>query len=301
MTVVGSLNVDRVVPVRDLPAPGATVIGVEPSRRGPGGKGANQAAAAASYAVGSVAVAMVGAVGADDGADLCLDDLTRRGVDVTGVRRLAEVATGNATVALDAAGQNLIVVDPGANAALGVDDVRTPAVGDADVVLLQLETPVPVVTAAAEHAAGRVVLNPAPPPAPGDDLSAVLAAADVLVPNRGELAAMVGEPEAATGEQVLAQVRSLPTSADVVVTLGGSGALVVAGGVVTEVPAPRVDAVDTTGAGDCFCGVLTVALAEGASLVDATRLAVAAASVSVQGAGARGRLPSRGEVAQPAG
>lgn len=292
VTVVGSLNVDRVVPVHRLPDTGATVIGTSSSTLGPGGKGANQAAAAATYAGTPGAVAMVGAVGEDDGAELSLGDLRERGVDVAGVRRVRGVATGHATVALDADGQNLIVVDPGANAAVGADDVATDAVRDATVTLLQLEIPIAAVRAAAAHAGGMVVLNPAPPPTLGDDLAALLADADVVVPNRGELAAMLGQTEAVDIDAVTDQVRALPFAGAVVVTLGEDGALVVVGDQVDHVAAPVVQPVDTTGAGDCFCGVLAVALGRGTELVDAARTAASAASVSVTGAGARGRLPT---------
>jgi len=286
VAVVGSLNVDRVVPVRELPGPGATVIGTAASRLGPGGKGANQAAAAAAAVGRPGAVAMVGAVGEDDGAVLCLDDLVARGVDTSRVRRVAGASTGLATVVLDAASQNLIVVDPGANAALSAEDVRCDLVRDAAVVLLQLEVPVEAVIAAASHASGTVVLNPAPSPAPGD-VRALLDLADVLVPNRGELADLVGEPEAGDLDGVAAQARSLTFDGVVVVTMGADGALVVAGPSVEHVPAPVVDAVDTTGAGDCFCGALAAGLADGTPLLDAVRAAVCAAAESVTRAGAR--------------
>lgn len=285
MAVVGSLNVDRVVPVRELPAPGATVIGTGRSRLGPGGKGANQAAAAAAAADRPGAVVMVGAVGDDDGAVLCLEDLVRRGVDTSGVRRVGGASTGHATVVLDAASENLIVVDPGANAAVGSADARCDAVRDAAVVLLQLEVPTGAVLAAAGHAAGTVVLNPAPSPAP-EDARALLDVADVLVPNRGELADLCGESEADDLDGVVAQVRSLGFDGAVVVTMGADGALVVDDTVV-HVEAPRVDAVDTTGAGDCFCGVLAVGLAQGLSLHEAVRAAVAEASRAVTRPGAR--------------
>jgi ribokinase len=278
--VVGSINVDRVVPVRTLPAPGATVIGLEPARLGPGGKGANQAAAAAAYVQRPGAVTMVGAVGADD--RMSLDDLAGRGIATELVRRVEGVSTGHATVVLDADSQNLIVVDPGANAVLGPDDVRVDQVREAAVVLLQLEVPVDTVVAAAEHAGGLVVLNPAPA-----HPRALEVPADVLVPNRGELAELLGVAEAASVEGVLAQVRALPFAGAVVVTMGGDGALVVDGPVVEHVTAPAVVPVDTTGAGDCFCGVLAVSLASGATLADAARVAVRAASESVTRPGAR--------------
>ncbi|SEC07848.1 ribokinase [Nocardioides exalbidus] len=286
VAVVGSINVDRVVRVRELPAPGATVIGIAPATLGPGGKGANQAAAAAAHTERAGSVVMLGAVGRDEGATLSLDDLAGRGVGTDLVRRTAGVSTGHATVVLDADSQNLIVVDPGANLTLEPEHVRCDAVRDAAVVLLQLEVPTATVLSAAEHASGTVVLNPAPAPAP-EDVPALLAAADVLVPNRGELADLLGEAEAYDLAGVAEQARALPFSGTVVVTLGGDGALVVSGATVEHVPAPPVTPVDTTGAGDCFCGVLAVGLAEGVELMDTVRAAVAAASTSVTRAGAR--------------
>jgi ribokinase len=295
VTVVGSLNVDFVVDVHELPRPGATVVGLGTSIVGPGGKGANQAAAAATFAGSAGAVALVGCVGADDEAEVALRDLRDRGVDLAGVRRLDDAPTGRAHIALDAAGQNLIVVDPGANARLTAEDVRCDDVRDAAVTLLQLEVPVAAAVAAARHAEGLVILNPAP--ALATDLSELLGEVDVLVPNRGELAQLLGEPPARSLDRAAAQARALPCDGAVVVTLGDEGALVVTDDAVQHVAAPSVTALDTTGAGDCFCGTLAVALAEGDDLVSAVGTAVRAASVSVTGRGARGRLPGRADLA----
>jgi ribokinase len=292
LVVVGSLNQDIVLEVPRLPGPGDTVLGVRPATAGFGGKGANQAAAAATFLEHPGAVALVGRVGDDEAGEAMLEDLRRRGADVTGVRRSAG-PSGTATVALDPHGENLILVDPGANAALTAEDVRVPLVADATVLLLQLEVPIAAVRAALDHTQGRVVLNPAP----AGNAAAFVRDVDVLVPNRLELAEIVGAAPATDVDEALDQARRLGARADLVVTMGREGALVLtAAGRAELVAAPPVEAVDSTGAGDCFCGVLASLLTEGVDIVEATRAAVVAASSSVLGRGARGALPSRAEV-----
>jgi ribokinase len=288
LVVVGSLNRDTVVEVARLPGPGDTVLATGPSRAYSGGKGANQAAAAASFLGVPGSVAMVGRVGADQAGRAMLAELHGYGVDVESVRRTSG-PSGWATIAVDPAGENIIVVDPGANARLEPVDVDLPIVAAAEVLLVQWEVPQQTVRAAIAQTRGRVVLNPAPYHQDGG-----YHGVDVLVPNRGELAALVGAAPADDIDSVLEQVRRLGSSADVVVTMGAAGALVLTRAGRTElVAAPSVDVVDATGAGDCFCGVLAALLAEGADLVLASNLAVRAASLSVQAAGARGRLPHR--------
>jgi ribokinase len=176
-----------------------------------------------------------------------------------------------------------------------VDDVRVDRVREADAVLVQLEIPIEAVSAAAAHTRGLFLLNPAP----ARELPAeLLERVDVLVPNQAELALLAGAEPPDTLEATKELVTGLPGEGRVVVTLGAEGALVYEpgdDGGFTHVKAPEVEPVDTTGAGDCFCGALTVELTRGASLVDATRLAVAAAALSTTAAGARGRLPTREE------
>jgi ribokinase len=290
VTVVGSLNLDLIVNVASLPGRGETVVGMSVASL-PGGKGANQAAAAGELCS---SVAMIGRVGDDSAGSQLLDDLRERGVDVAGVGR-CDAPTGTATVAVESgSGENLIVVAPGANGEVCPDDVRVDAVRSARVVLLQLEIPVETVAAAAAHAEGTVVLNPAPPAALPD---ALLARADVLVPNEWELVRLAGGAECDGSAEALATLARTVSSRDVVVTLGARGALLVpAGGRAELVAPPAVSAVDTTGAGDCFCGALCVALAGGASLRTAVEYAVAAAALSTTGAGARGALPSDADV-----
>jgi ribokinase len=286
VTVVGSLNEDVLIAVGRLPGRGETVIG-RSTALAPGGKGANQAAAAGRLGGG---VHMVGRVGADPAGDRQLAALAGSRVNVSRVLPTAGVPTGSATIPVeDGTGENLIVVVPGANAALTEEDADVDSVRRAAVVLLQLEVPMATVEAAARAATGTVVLTPAPPqPLPAGLVERV----DVLVPNEHELAQLAG---AGAGERAPGELAALArsvTSSAVVVTLGARGALVVPedGPVVLQAP-PRVEPVDTTGAGDCFCGALAQALAGGAPLVDAVRYAVTAAALSTTGPGARGALP----------
>jgi ribokinase len=284
--VVGSLNEDVLVTVDRLPGRGETVIGTS-VRVAPGGKGANQAAAAGRLGPG---VAMVGRVGDDQAGERQRAALAELGVDVRLVHPTPGELTGTATIAVEATGgENLIVVVPGANAALGADDVDRPEVRGAGVVLLQLENPLDTVRAAAAAAGGTVVLNPAPAqPLP----TGLLGLVDVLVPNEHELVRLTGADDGArTPAGLVALSRRLGVGS-AVVTLGARGALVVpaTGTALLQAP-PPVSPVDTTGAGDCFCGALAQALARGDELASAVRYAVAAAASSTTGPGARGALP----------
>ncbi|MGY1590569.1 ribokinase [Geodermatophilus sp. SYSU D00708] len=294
VTVVGSLNEDVLVRVHRLPGRGETVVG-QGTVLAPGGKGANQAAAAGRLSADG-GVVMVGRVGADPAGDRQLAALADAGVDVGHVRRTPEAPTGSATIPVEeGSGENLIVVVPGANAELVPADVDVAPVRRARVVLLQLEVPLATVTAAASVAGGTVVLTPAPPqPLPPELLSRV----DVLVPNEHELLQLAGAgPGERSPADLAALARGLGT-ATVVVTLGARGALLVAAdGPALLQPPPPVRAVDTTGAGDCFCGALAVALAEGAAPAEAVAAAVTAAALSTTARGARGALPGPAEVA----
>jgi ribokinase len=284
VTVVGSLNEDVVVTVDRLPGRGETVIGSAVAVL-PGGKGANQAAAAGRLGTG---VHMVGRVGDDPAAGRQLAALADARVNVGRVWRTEGVPTGTATIPVEAVGgENLIVVVPGANAELTPADVDVESVHRAGVLLLQLETPLDTVLAAAAATRGTVVLNPAPPqPLPAE----LLAAVDVLVPNEPELRRLAGDG-GTTPAELAALARGL-AARSVVVTLGERGALVVPaeGEVLLQAP-PPVEPVDTTGAGDCFCGALCSALDRGEPLPEAVRYAVTAAALSTTGPGARGALP----------
>jgi ribokinase len=287
VTVVGSLNEDVLVAVARLPGRGETVIG-RAAEVAPGGKGANQAAAAGHLGPG---VHMVGRVGDDPAGHRQLAALAGSGVNVSQVRPVAGVPTGSATIPVeDGTGENLILVVPGANAELAPADVDVESVRRASVLLLQLEVPLDAVYAAAAAAGGTVVLNPAPPlPLPEE----LLALVDVLVPNEHELVQLTGAAAGArTPAELVALARGI-VGPVVVVTLGARGALLVrrdGTSPVLQAP-PLVAPVDSTGAGDCFCGALAQALARGEELGPAVRYAVTAAALSTTGPGARGALP----------
>jgi ribokinase len=286
VTVVGSLNEDVLVTVDRLPGRGETVIG-RSAEVAPGGKGANQAAAAGRLGPG---VHMVGRVGADPAGDRQLAALAASRVNVSQVHRTPGVPTGSATIPVEeGSGENLILVVPGANAELTSRDADVQSVGRALVVLLQLEVPLDTVEAAARAATGTVVLNPAPPQplTPG-----LRERVDVLVPNEHELAHLAGVPVGRRSPGELVTLARAVAACPVVVTMGARGALLVPveGPALLQAP-PPVTAVDTTGAGDCFCGALAQALARGSDLAGAVRYAVTAAALSTTGPGARGALP----------
>lgn len=291
MVVVGSLNLDTVLRVAALPGHGETVSSVERSEQ-LGGKGLNQAVAAARA---GVSVAMVGAVGADRAGQRLLDGLAAEGVDVTHVAVDGTRPTGEAFVIVDADAENAIVVHAGANAAVSPDYIRAAdaLLADAKVVVAQLEVPLEAVEAAARRTKGTFVLNPAPAaPLPQRLLDRV----DVLVPNESEASSLKSRADATGSARSAAEQIAGPRA--VVLTLGAEGALVWTGvGSPVRVPAPEVRAIDTVGAGDCCCGYLAAALAEGEGLVDAVARGVAAASLSTTRKGASAAMPTREEVA----
>lgn len=290
IVVVGSANMDLVVQVPRHPRPGETVLGREHFQN-PGGKGANQAVAAARLGGD---VAMIGRVGDDDAGCQLRDALIAAGVDASFVT-VSDRPTGIALITVDDRGENAIVVSPGAN-----DDLTGDVVGEsgevlaaARVCLLQLEIPDEAVAAATRLAGGHVIVNPAP----ARDLPAeVLTATTVLVPNATELAYLSGGDEAQDLDGAAAQAQQLGFDGAVVVTLGAAGACVIDGRTATPVAAPTVEAVDTTAAGDAFCGALAAALADDAELVEAVRWAVAAGACATRRSGAQQSLPTRDDV-----
>ncbi|MER5884094.1 ribokinase [Streptomyces sp. NPDC001941] len=290
IAVVGSLNLDLVAPVPHHPVPGETVLGGDIGQH-PGGKGANQAVAAARLGGD---VAFVGRVGDDDAGEFLVGAARERGVDTTCITRTPGVPTGRALIAVAPTGENSIIVSPGANSRLGAADCE--AAGDrlraARVTLLQQEVPDEANHAAARLSGGLVVYNPAPA-VPG---AVPPAHVDLLVPNRTELAALTGTREPETLDEVAEAARLLKGAGAVVVTLGADGVLLLEGGARLHVPAHRVRPADTTGAGDTFCGALAVALAEGEPLERAVRWASAAAALSTTRAGAQSSAPDRDEV-----
>lgn len=290
VAVVGSANQDIVVPVTRHPGLGETVLGGDHLRAG-GGKGANQAVACARLGARTY---FIGCVGDDDIGRALLRALDAEGVDTTATRVVAGVPSGLALIVVAEDGENTIVVSPGANAQLRAQDLPVDLLAGADALLVQLEIPVPTVAAAVEAAEGLVVCNPAPAaPLP----EATLAATDILVPNRSELAVLAGvEREPVTLDEVVDLARSVSGPGAIVVTLGVDGAAILEGDAVHHVPAHRVAAVDATAAGDSFCGALTVARATGADLRTATQEAVAAAAITVTRRGAQPSLPTRAEM-----
>lgn len=286
--VVGAVNVDLVVRGVPLPAPGQTVTGGVFERHH-GGKGGNQAVAAAlALRGGSLdgAVRLVGAVGDDAIGTDALEALQTEGVDVSRVRIARGVATGVALIIVDEHGENQIAVAPGANATPTPADVDS-ALDDLDargVVLASLEVPLDAVRRAAERcrqAGGTFVLNPAPASA---EAASLLRLANVVSPNESELR-LLGED----AESIRAKHRDL----HVILTVGSRGAVVDGG---QTVPAPKVEAVDATGAGDCLNGVLAAGLLERRPLQEAVARAVTAASISVTRPGARSGMPTRDEI-----
>ena len=269
VVVLGSLNVDLVTDVERHPRPGETVLATGPVRRFAGGKGGNQAVAAAEA---GARVAMVGAVGEDEDGTRYLARLRSRGVDVSAVRVEPGAATGQAWITVGADSENAIVVIPGANADLTLEDLEPVSdLGPGDVLLVQLEVPMPVVAAAARRAHGRgarVVVNAAPYAALPHDVAAL---ADPLVVNEHEALA-------------LADSDVVPGS--VLVTFGGEGCSW-DGERFDGVAVPLERVVDTTGAGDAFCGALAAALATGADRAEAIRAAAEAGATAVQRAGAQ--------------
>lgn len=286
VAVVGSLNFDTTLEVARLPAAGETILA---SRRicSPGGKGANQAAAAAAA---GAQVHMVGAVGDDDPGRASLSALSAHGVDVSGVERCVDTDSGTAVLLVAEDGENLIVVDPAANRLLSPAWVTSRLTElRPRVTLVQCEVPLDSLVAAASGApAGLLVLNPAPAPPDSSERKELLELADVMTPNRSELAALVGAPVPRTIDEVDACVATLALECDVVVTLGAQGAAVYArSGVRTLIAPERVDVVDSSGAGDVFNGVLAARLAHGEDLVAAARAANRAAAASTTLAGAQ--------------
>ncbi|MCL7423778.1 ribokinase [Streptomyces sp. YS415] len=288
IVVLGSTNMDLVTFVEKAPQRGETVTGRE-FRTIPGGKGANQAVAAARA---GATVSMIGAVGNDAFGTRLRSTLEQAGVD-TGRLRTTEGDSGTAHVVVDDDGGNAIVVIPAAN---GTVDHLTPGdeelIASADALLLQLEIPLGAVLAGALTARAhgvRTILTPAPAqPLPVDLLNAT----DLLLPNEHEVATLTGRTDPRTA--ALALLDEVP---EVVVTLGAAGCLYAARDAEPlTVPAPEVTAVDTTGAGDTFAGTLAVALAEGRPMPDALAWAAAASALSVQRPGASESMPHRPEI-----
>jgi len=298
LLVVGSANADLVVGVERRPGAGETVLGSDLAVH-PGGKGANQAVAAARL---GARTALLARVGDDAHGRLLLDSQRAAGVDTSGVL-VGGAPTGVALITVDPSGDNSIVVSPGANSRLTRDDIRAAGasalLAASRVVSAQLEIPSDTV---AEVVRGlrpgtRFVLNPSPPRGVPED---VLAACDPLIVNEHEARVLLGTEAGGTPEEWAAGLLALgPRS--VVVTLGEEGALVADGSGAARVPAVRVDAVDTTGAGDSFTAALAWRLGTGESLADAAAYAARVGAVAVTRRGAQASFPTAEEMAAAGG
>ena len=290
--VVGAINLDLVARVAELPRPGETVLASGVSR-GAGGKGLNQAVAAARA---GAEVAMVGLVGADEAGARLLEVMVQAGVDIAHVRRHPTAPTGQAFITVSEAGENAIVVAPGANAR--VSPIPVSEVAGAHVLLAQLETALaPVLSLFEADLPGCLkVLNAAPALPDG---ARMFASCDLLVLNQTELAAYARQPALLQGaDAAVRAARSLLVRPhqSVVVTLGAEGVLIVDAARAQHFPGRITEVVDTVGAGDCFCGVLAAGLDEGRSLAAAAARANAAAALAVGRHGAASAMPTRAEI-----
>lgn len=295
--VVGSINLDLVLRVPRLPRAGETVTGGTLTRHH-GGKGANQAVAAARAGAD---VHMIGAVGEDDGR-AAMDALAADGVQTAAVARLRGEATGHAIVIVDDAGENQIAVAPGANAAVAPGLVGSHLSGlritERDVVVLSFELadpPLLVAAAAAGKAGAALLVNPAP----ARECDPRLLRGAIITPNRHELAAMLGAAALGTGADGIAHAATLlarRTAGHVIATLGPQGALLADGTTAARFPGHHVTTHDTTGAGDALTGVLAAGLAAGEGLQEALRRAVAAGALAVTRVGAREGMPRTGDI-----
>ena len=293
--VVGSLNMDLVVRTPRFPQPGETIAG-EDLAVVPGGKGANQAVAAARL---GGRVAMVGRVGADAFGPRLLRSLEQQGVDTCHVCRDERSASGTAVILIDAQGENSIILSPGANQRVEPADVEAAQhlFQTAEMLVLQLEIPLETVELAAGLAKEqglRVILNPAP----GQVLpEGLLDHVDILVPNETELQLIAGREIAGVPARVGAAGELLGRGVStVVVTLGADGALVVTPDEARLIPGRQADVVDTTAAGDAFVGALAVALTAGRTLYEAVEYANCAGALAVTKFGAQPSLPTAAEV-----
>ena len=273
IAVIGSINLDLVATVKKLPAPGETVTDAELNRF-PGGKGANQALAAKRLGAD---VELIGCVGDDTAADDALTLVRDGGVDLAGVRVVAGVPTGTALIAVDPAGENHIVVAPGANRSLTPETLEVP---EADALICQLEVPTDTVARAAAEFDGFFCVNLAP-----------AKQVDVTVLQRADLV-IVNEIESAWYGETLGACQGM-----IVTTVGAAGATISQGGEdIAVARPPRIEAVDTTAAGDTFTAALTVALVEGQTPQEALEFACAAGAAACTKLGAQPSLPTRNEV-----
>lgn len=313
VTVLGSLNTDISLPVPHLPGPGETVLAQQPAVVGSGGKGANQAVAAARL---GASVRMVGCCGDDEFGGRLQAGLAAEGVDAGGVRTVPGTSSGLALITVDPAGENAIAVAPGANGLVGDEEVAAVFAAPCDVLVLSAEVPVAALAAALREAARRgvtTVLNLAPVPKEAGTLLSV--GAGWLVVNETEAGALLGRQIAGVADAEGAAVRLATGIAgdggvrtdgsgsgggslgrQVVVTLGAAGAVIGGGAGAITVPGFAVSSVDSVGAGDAFVGALAVALASGVGAAEAVRGACAAGAAATTQRGAQTALPRPADV-----
>jgi len=288
--VIGSSNTDMVVKTERFPKPGETIVGGEFFLFA-GGKGANQAVAAARL---GGAVQFVARVGDDVFGQQALNGFKAEGIDCSSVKTDPHLASGTALITVDASGENSIVVAPGANNALQPDDLVDVDFANAGLVLMQLETPLPTIVAATKAAPGKCVLNPAPAQTLPPD---VLQGLYLIPPNETEAELLTGVLPTDPASCVrAAKILHDAGVQHVIITLGAAGAFYSDGTSSFNVSAPKVKALDTTAAGDCFNGAVVVALAEGKNWRESIEFAVKAASISVTRMGAQVSVPKRNEL-----
>lgn len=291
VVVVGSVNQDLTLLTPRHPQPGETVLGREHRWSG-GGKGANQAVAAARLGAHT---ALIGRTGDDEPGRALRDSLAEEGINLSCLLTDPETPTGLAVITVDDQAENSIVVSAGANSTLSPDHIHgcMEILAGAKVVMAQLEIPLESVMAAADATTGLFCLNPAPAQDLPEDL---LSKADVLIPNRSELAWLASGDLPESAEEVVELARSIEGPGAIVVTLGSDGAMVLRGQEAIRVASPRVESVDTTGAGDAFCGALGEALGKGTDLIDAVHRATRAGALATTRLGAQDAMPTREEL-----
>lgn len=292
--VIGSSNTDMTAKTQELPRPGETVLGGV-FTMGAGGKGANQAVAAQRLGGN---VKFICKVGRDMFGDNAIAQYNKEGMDTSGILR-SDLPSGVALIYVDSHAENCIVVASGANGDLTEKDIEASkaAIESCGILLLQLESPIPSVLKAAKmaHEAGAmVVLNPAPACPLPEELFRYI---DLFIPNETELSTFSGLPvEDAESAEKAARAMQQKGVGKLIVTMGSKGALICEGGEPVFVPAHKVKAVDTTAAGDTFCGALCVAISEGKSLKEAAEFACAASALTVQKMGAQNSIPFRKDI-----
>lgn len=299
--VIGSLNMDSVIKTEQMPKPGETVMGDEVTYV-PGGKGANQA-----YAAGKLGgnVAMIGAVGNDSFGDIMIDNLKKVGVDINGIKRVDGIGTGQAYIMVDGNGQNSIVVIPGANQCVTKDliDENIEMIQNSDIVVMQLEIPVETVLYVKELCVKfgkQIIFDPAP--AVSDLPDEFWSGIDYIKPNETELEILTGIA-ADLEENIAGSAETLLKKGvkNVIVSLGEKGCFYMSEQVRRMIPTQKIEAVDTTAAGDSFTAAFALALSRGEKVDEAIRLGQKVSGIVVSRKGAQTSIPSREEIEEKPG